>query len=120
MEIISLVTGLLIGAIGAGATVYLFHQSKNVEKRTFDNLLSKYNESVAAREQVIVELTTQVTKLAATFTDDLNRFKIKMDENCGKIVEQMEETNKMIEEKVLKKGNWGEKFFEKLLEQEKK
>jgi DNA recombination protein RmuC len=46
MEILYLVTGLLIGIILAYLIFYLLNKSKNVSKKDFDNLNTKFNENL--------------------------------------------------------------------------
>jgi DNA recombination protein RmuC len=48
MEIISLVTGILVGIIVSWIIFYLLNKSKSVPKEEFDNLSTKFNESVTA------------------------------------------------------------------------
>jgi len=92
MEIYSLITGLLVGAI-ACIVFFLLNKSKTVAKNDFENLLSKYNESVIKattldtqlkhNEIKTSELSQQLTKEQETITiqqDEVDLYKQKIAE----------------------------------------
>ena len=64
MEIKSLVTGLSVGIIISYIIFYLLNKSKTVPKKEFDNLATKWNESVAGSATLSAQLQYSEIKTA--------------------------------------------------------
>jgi len=130
MEILYLIIGIVIGVIFAYLFFSLLKKSKTVSKQEFDNLNLKFNETVnsaklneervnailvvnkeltekiATKENTILELTSQVSKLNANnifLTEKLNTQKTEFEELQKTAHLQFEKiANKLFEEKSSK------------------
>jgi len=130
MEILYLIIGLLIGITIAYIVFYLLNKSKNVSKKDFDNLNTKFNESINtsklneeranssatlnkelteklnAKDHIILELTSQVSKLTANnsfLSEKLETQKTEFEELQKTAHLQFEKiANKLFEEKSSK------------------
>jgi DNA recombination protein RmuC len=71
METVSLVTGIAAGMAGAYVIFYLLNKSKNVPRKDFDVLSTKYNEGVTA-SKLFEERVNTLTALNRELTDKLN------------------------------------------------
>jgi len=98
MEILYLITGIVIGVVLAYFLFSLLNKSKTVSKKEFENLNSKFNETVNtaklneeranttslinkelteklnSKESIILELTAQLSKLEANNSNLLQKF----------------------------------------------
>jgi len=77
MEPISLITGLFTGAIIAFVIFHLHNKSKNIPRIEFDNLSSKFNESVTSyklNEEKVTSLTTLNKELIEKLNSQENTF----------------------------------------------
>jgi len=130
MEILYLIIGIVIGVILAYLFFSLLNKSKTVSKQEFDNLHSKLNETlnsaklneervnaisvvnkeltekITAKENTILDLTSQVSKLNANnsfITEKLNTQKAEFEELQKTAHLQFEKiANKLFEEKTSK------------------
>jgi len=130
MEIIYLITGLLIGITLAYLVFSLLNKSKTVSKKEFENLLSKFHETlnsaklneervnsislvnkeltekINTKENTILDLTSQVSKQNANnffLTEKLNTQKVEFEELQKTAHLQFEKiANKLFEEKSSK------------------
>jgi len=88
METLSIITGFTAGIVIAWIVFYLLNKSKNIPKKDFDNLSSKFNESVIATtilntqlkncENKVVELSQELVKereINSTNVNEINNLK---------------------------------------------